>query len=186
MNEPLLDDFVVLIKLRNEYAVSLGYEDFYAYKLAVEEGMTKKELFTILILFTSRQNTGFKRFVHLKRNNQGLRKSWNFGYMIAGSFTKEEDPYYPFEEALDRWGRSFRALGIDFKGGTLTLDLLERKRKYNNGFCHWPQLVSYKEEKEFPEYLILPVMFLSVSQVKKCKVFTHFFMKEDTRTHAQY
>ncbi len=150
MSAPLLDDFVALIKLRNEYANLLGHEDFYAYKLAVEEGMTKKELFAIFDTIYDQTKYGFKEIRTLEKTKKGLRKPWNFGYMMAGSFTKEEDPHYPFEEALDRWGRSFRALGIDFKGGTLTLDLLERKGKYNNGFCHWPQLVSYKGEKRIP------------------------------------
>jgi len=30
-------------------------------------------------------------------------------------------------------------MGIKYKGSTMTLDLLDRKRKYSNGFCHWPQ-----------------------------------------------
>ena len=37
------------------------------------------------------------------------------------------------------WGRSFAAMGIQYKGATMTLDLLDRKGKYSNGFCHWPQ-----------------------------------------------
>ncbi len=150
MNGPLLDDFVALIKLRNEYANLLGYEDFYAYKLEVEEGMTKKDLFIIFDTIYDQTKYGFQEIRILEKTQKGLRKPWNFGYMIAGSFTKEEDPFYPFEEALDRWGRSFKALGIDFKGGSLTLDLLERNGKYNNGFCHWPKLVSYTGEKRIP------------------------------------
>ncbi len=57
----------------------------------------------------------------LEKDKSGLRKPWNFGYMLAGSFTKEEDPYFPFETAIDRWARSFAALGIDYKGGTLVI-----------------------------------------------------------------
>ena len=36
------------------------------------------------------------------------------------------------------WVESFGRLGIDFKGATLSLDLLDRKGKYQNGFCHGP------------------------------------------------
>ncbi len=69
---------------------------------------------------------------------------------MMGDFTKEEDPYYQFDEALIRWGKSFSALGIDLRGGSLKLDLLDRKGKYDNGFCHWPDLVRYENGKRFP------------------------------------
>jgi oligoendopeptidase F len=49
-----------------------------------------------------------------------------------------------------RWGKSFSALGIDYKKGTLQLDLLDRKGKYNNGFCHWPDSVHFKKGKRIP------------------------------------
>lgn len=80
----------------------------------------------------------------------GLRKPWNYGYMMSGDFTKEEDPYFQFEDALLRWGKSFAALGINFNGSKLQLDLIERKGKYNNGFCHWPVPVHYRNGKRMP------------------------------------
>ena len=44
----------------------------------------------------------------------------------------------PFGLALRRWIESFRRLGIQFRGATMQLDLLERPGKYQNGFCHGP------------------------------------------------
>ena len=41
--------------------------------------------------------------------------------------------------AVEQWGRSFAAMNIGYKGATMDLDLLDRKGKYSNGFCHWPQ-----------------------------------------------
>lgn len=38
------------------------------------------------------------------------------------------------------WGRTFAALGINYKGSVMTLDLCDRQGKYSNGFCHWPQV----------------------------------------------
>ena len=70
--------------------------------------------------------------------------------MMAGDFTKEEDPYFQFEDALMRWGTSFAALGVDFRGSTLELDLLERRGKYDNGFCRWPTLVQFRGNKRIP------------------------------------
>ena len=64
---------------------------------------------------------------------------WNTGYLMAGDVTKRLDPYFPFEKSVEQWGRSFAALGISYAGATMSLDLLDRKGKYSNGFCHWPQ-----------------------------------------------
>lgn len=146
--ETNVKDYITLVNLRNKYAKALGYSDFYAYKLSIEEGMTKKELFGLWNTIYEKTKYAFKDIrayekAH-KKDKPNLRKPWNFGYLMAGSFTKEEDQYFPFEEAIDRWSRSFAALGIDYQGGSLTLDLLDRKGKYNNGFCHWPQNVYYK------------------------------------------
>nr|MDQ2932863.1 M3 family metallopeptidase [bacterium] len=54
------------------------------------------------------------------------------------------------ENVLSYWGRSFAAMGIRFFGGTVTLDLLDRKGKWNNGFCHYPKLVAYPKGKRVP------------------------------------
>lgn len=53
---------------------------------------------------------------------------------------RELDPYFPFEGAVDAWARCFAALGIQYRGATMRLDLCDRPGKYSNGFCHWPQV----------------------------------------------
>lgn len=143
-------EYIELINLRNQFARSLGYEDFYAYKVYVEEGMTKKELFGIFDDIYEKTKYAFQNIRELEKTLPGLRKPWNFSYMLAGDFTKEEDQYFQFDEALIRWGKSFAALGFDFQKGRLTLDLLDRKGKWNNGFCHWPDLVRYENGKKIP------------------------------------
>lgn len=146
-----LDDFVQIINLRNEYARALGYEDFYDYKVHLDEGMTKNELFKIFDHIYEKTKYAFENIRKLEKEKPGLRKPWNFGYMMTGDFTKEEDPYFRFEDTIIRWGRSFSALGIDFRGGELKMDLLDRKGKWDNGFCHYPNLVQYdKKEKIQP------------------------------------
>ncbi|KAL7540935.1 hypothetical protein ACHAWF_006820 [Thalassiosira exigua] len=40
---------------------------------------------------------------------------------------------------VEQWGRSFAAMNISYRGAKMDLDLLDRKGKYSNGFCHWPQ-----------------------------------------------
>jgi len=144
------EEFIELVALRNEYAQILGYEDFYAYKIQTEEGMSKHELFEIFDEIYDKTKYAFAEYRNLEKDMPGLRKPWNMGYMLAGDFTKEVDQYFPFEKALDRWGRSFAAMGIKYQGGKLQLDLLSRQGKYENGFCHWPDLVHYKNGKKVP------------------------------------
>lgn len=142
-----LDEYLQLVKLLNQYARRLDYEDFYAYKIHHEEGMTKKELFGLWDEIYNKTKYAYKDLQKLAKKMPGLLKPWNFGYMLAGDFTKEEDQYYQFDDALIRWGRSFSALGLDFKKGDLMLDLLDREGKWNNGFCHYPRLVQYVNGK---------------------------------------
>src|SRR5690606_23691095 len=63
---------------------------------------------------------------------------WNLRYFMTGDISNELDPYFPFAQSFERWGRSFSALGIRYRGAELVLDLVDRKGKYENGFCHGP------------------------------------------------
>ncbi len=150
-----IDDYIETIRLRNEFARALGHDDFYAYKARIDENMTKKELFSIFEKIYDKTKYAFKDIHALekrfeKEGKPGLRKPWNFAYMMTGSFIKEEDRYFRFEDVLSRWGRSFDSLGVGFKGGSVSFDLLGRKGKYNNGFCHYPRLVSFENGKRRP------------------------------------
>ena len=145
-----IEDYIKIINGRNDFARALGYEDFYDYKIHLDEGMTKDELFSIFEKIYDKTKYAFDSIRIMERQKKDLRKPWNFGYMMTGNFTKEEDPYFQFENALNYWGKSFSSLGVDFRGGKLTLDLLDRKGKYNNGFCHYPVVVTYKNNKLIP------------------------------------
>ncbi|MHC4932405.1 MAG: M3 family metallopeptidase, partial [Planctomycetota bacterium] len=63
---------------------------------------------------------------------------WNVRYHCTGDITAEQDPYFPISRSFEHWGRSFAALGIDYNGSELILDLLDRKGKHENGFMHGP------------------------------------------------
>jgi Zn-dependent oligopeptidase len=58
------------------------------------------------------------------------------------------DPYFPFSRSFERWGRSFAALGIGYRGADLVLDLVDRKGKYENGFMHGP-VPAWRSEGKF-------------------------------------
>jgi Peptidase family M3 len=145
-----LDEYIELIGLRNAYALSLGFSDFYEYKARIDEDMTKKELFSIFDDLYEKTKHGFEKVRDMEKDMPGLLKPWNFSYMLSGDFIHEEDPYFRFENVLSYWGASFAALGIGFKGGRVQLDLLDRQGKHNNGFCHYSELVRYKKGKRMP------------------------------------
>ncbi|MEW5318707.1 MAG: hypothetical protein WDW38_009905 [Sanguina aurantia] len=63
---------------------------------------------------------------------------FNISYVLAGDTEKALDPYFPFECAVDVWARTFAALGINYQGATMKLDLCDRSGKYSNGFLHAP------------------------------------------------
>jgi len=150
LSEDCIESYIEVVNLRNQYARTLGYADFYEYKVQREDGVSKKELFDIFDTIYEKTKYAKKDIIALEKKMPGLRKPWNFGFMLAGDFVKEEDPYFQFDDALLRWGRSFAALGIDMNHGTLQLDLLDRKGKWNNGFCHWPILTDFKNGTSTP------------------------------------
>jgi hypothetical protein len=143
-------DLIELVRLRNQYAHALGYEDFYAYRLHIGEGMKKEELFAIFDDLYERTKYGFDILREMEKEQPGLRLPWNQSFMLAGDFKKKEDPYLRLGDMVRAWGQSFAALGIGYQGATLQLDLVERKGKYDNGFCHWPELVHFKDGKRVP------------------------------------
>ncbi|KAJ3377243.1 Muskelin 1, intracellular mediator containing kelch motif, partial [Entophlyctis sp. JEL0112] len=111
-----------------------------AMKLAAE-GFGKRTLFPILEKLVERsKNIRDKALSTLAKEKGELAlKPWNMGYFMSGDLSALQDPYFPFETAVNVWARSFAALGIEYSGATMTLDLCDRPGKYSNGFCHWPQ-----------------------------------------------
>ncbi|KAJ3319689.1 hypothetical protein HDV06_006105 [Boothiomyces sp. JEL0866] len=133
--------FCEIIKLRNRFARSCGYECYYDMKVTNAEGFNKKALFKILddLEVKSRPILEKARNLLAERKGKQALEPHNMTYAMAGDITKQLDPYFPFENAVDAWARSFAALGITYADATMNLDLCDRQGKYSNGFCHWPQ-----------------------------------------------
>ncbi|USD34943.1 MULTISPECIES: M3 family metallopeptidase [Vibrio] len=132
--------FIDLVKLRNQFARSLGYDNFFDYSVLKNEKMTTAELFAILDDFEQRTRqvnlTSLDKLASEK--GQNALTGYNFNYSFSGDSMRELDPYVPFSKSLRRWVESFGRLNIDYSGAELTLDLLDRQGKYQNGFCHGP------------------------------------------------
>lgn len=143
--------FPEIVRARNQMAKMLGYEDFYDYKVQQAEGFDKKTLFGILDTLEkgSRPLMEAARKSLQEEKGESALQPWNTNFFTAGDVTKKLDPYFPFAKAVERWGRSYAKLGIQYKGAEMVLDLLDRKGKYSNGFCHWPQPAWRKPDGSF-------------------------------------
>src|SRR5690606_21952106 len=138
--EMLEKGFLEIVRERNKLGRMLGYEDYYDYKVSRNEGFSKRVLFGILDDLEERTREACRKSLDALVGKAGpaAREGFNFLFLTTGDVTSQMDPYFGFEAALGRWGRSFTALGIKYRGATLTLDLLDRKGKYENGFMHGP------------------------------------------------
>ncbi len=136
----LENGFLELVKLRNRFARSLGFKSFFDYSVVKTEQMTSEQLFTILDDFEQRTRTSHQNSLDNLATEKGQQAllAHNFAYSFAGDVMRQLDPYVPFSQSLRRWVESFGRLNINYSGAELTLDLLDRKGKYQNGFCHGP------------------------------------------------
>ncbi len=144
--------FLDIVKMRNALGRMLGHEDYYAWRVAVVERMAKRDLFDTLgdlaARTAQRSREELARFA--AKHGDGALDPWNFLFLRAGKIAAELDPYFAFAPALRRWGRSFMALGVRFRGATLTLDLVDRVGKYENGFMHGPEVAFFDKGRWRP------------------------------------
>lgn len=130
-----------IVRGRNRFARMLGYEDYYEYKVRWAEGFDKATLFGFLDDLEKRtRDRAAEEIARLQREKgDDALHPWNFVYHTwGGSLAKERDRYFRFEDALERWAITFSRLGIRFRDAKVTLDLVDRKGKYENGFMHGP------------------------------------------------
>ncbi|MBI1851935.1 MAG: peptidase M3 [Planctomycetes bacterium] len=136
----LANGFLDVVRQRNRLGRMLGAEDYYDWKARRVEGLTKAQIFALLDELERATRERGRTSIDELRARVGAAQvtPWNATYLISGDVTREQDPYFPFAAAIERWGRSFAALGVDFAGADMVLDLLDRAGKYENGFMHGP------------------------------------------------
>ena len=132
--------YLAIVALRNRFARAMGYRDYFDYKVHKNEQMSPEQLFAILDDFIARTDARLHQSLAELKAAKGdaALLPHNLRYSVSGDVTRQLDPYVPFSRALKDWVESFRRLGIQYRGATLTLDLLTREGKYENGFCHGP------------------------------------------------
>ena len=136
----LENGFPKIIAERNRFARTLGFVDFYDMKVTQAEGFSKARCFEMLDGLEAATRPILDTALAKLKEDKGedALKPWNLSYALSGELSREMDPYFPFENAPEVWGRSFAAMGIRYRDTKMQLDLCDRKGKYPNGFCHWP------------------------------------------------
>ena len=129
-----------IVKKRNAFARAQGFATYFDYKVRKNEQMTTAQLFAILDDFEARTLQANTRALSELAERAGAQavQGWNLRFHISGDVTRQLDPYFSFGKSLHRWMKSFQNLGIVYRGASLQLDLIERKGKFQNGFCHGP------------------------------------------------
>jgi len=127
--------FVEIVVARNRLARKLGYCDFYDYKVQQSEGFDKRRLFELLDELTLKTDDAMRASVSaLTRDHRGMVRPWDWEHFSTGSMLQDLEPYFPFDEALGRWGRTFYGMGVRYRGARIQFDLVERAGKYSNAF----------------------------------------------------
>ncbi len=144
--------FLDLVRLRNRFARTLGYPDFFTYKLMKNEGLAVADLDGIFGPFEkATREKCFAEFARLaQEKGDAVLAPHNLLFSVMGDVTAEIDPYFPFSKSVARWGLSFWRLGIRFRNAELTLDLLDRTGKYENGFMHGPMPAYFEGDRWIP------------------------------------
>jgi hypothetical protein len=132
--------FLDIVRERNRLGRMLGYEDYYDYKVTVNEGFSKQKLFELLDELEAHTRDACLKSVEdvIETKGGAAADPWNFDYYTTGDTTAMTDPYHRFDLAVQRWGELFHTMGIRYNGANLTLDLVDRRGKYENGFMHGP------------------------------------------------
>jgi hypothetical protein len=122
--------YLDIVALRNRFARAMGYRDYFDYKVHKNEQMSPEQLFAILDDFIARTDARLHQsLAELKAaKGEAALLPHNLRYSVSGDVTRQLDPYVPFSRALKDWVESFRRLGIQYRGATLTLDLLTRRK----------------------------------------------------------
>ena len=144
----LVNGFLDIVKKRNAFARAQGFANYFDYKVQKNEQMLSAQLFKILDDFEARTRDANLRGVNDLTHKYGADATLpqNIRFRMSGDVTRQLDPYLSFGKGLQRWVQSFRNLDIAYRGATMQLDLMERKGKYQNGFCHGP-IPSFFDDK---------------------------------------
>ncbi len=132
----LASTYIDVIKARREFAAAAKFPSFYDYRTNSAEQMTSDAIFAVLDDLELNTREAARRYVEQVKEEHGADalQPWNFSFVTNGDLEAKMDPYFPFAESVKRWGQTFSALGVNFRNAELSIDLIDRQNKTQNGF----------------------------------------------------
>ena len=142
--ELIADDLVDLVKTRNEFAKSQGYENFFEYQVKEGYGVEPKELDCLLDeMYQNAKDSSLKTQMKSKAKlskafgiNPEDLMAYHYGLLTDDSPAKViNDSLKTKEQVVDITKQAYKDMGYDVDSMPVTLDLFPRKNKNTHGFC---------------------------------------------------
>ena len=142
--DSIAQELVELIKMRNEFAKTQGYENFYDYQLKEEYDVESEYLSNLLHevyenvkQFNKKLQTETKEELAQEFGiNVKDLKSYHYGLILKSNPAKEINKSLTTkEQVVEIAKQTYKNMGFDIDNMNITLDLFPRKNKNTHGFC---------------------------------------------------
>ena len=140
----IADDLVELVKMRNEFAKTQGYNNFFEYQLKEEFDVDAEYLDNLIAdVYENAKdaNRGFQattkqelsEVFDIKTNDL---KNYHYGFLLDNDPAKKvNNELKTKEQVVDIVINAYKNMGYDIDNMPITLDLFPRKNKNTHGFC---------------------------------------------------
>ena len=141
-------DLQEFVKMRNTYAKTKGYSNFFEYKLKDYFEVDLKELEDLLDNVYNKSKDLIKiKLTETKKElseffgiSEEYLKSYHYGFLTENNPEKKVNDFIKTKEQIvDIAKKTYQGMGYDIenleKNGNLTLDLFPRENKNTHGFC---------------------------------------------------
>ncbi|MCR5265552.1 MAG: M2 family metallopeptidase [Cyanobacteria bacterium RUI128] len=140
----IADDMVEFVKLRNKFAQSKGYKNYFEYTLKEVYDVDADYLQGLLDeVYTNAKGVNTKLQAENKKelaDEYGIKpedlKAHHYGLLLENNPTKGiNDALKDKEQVVDISKKAYRGMGYNVDKMPITLDLFPRKNKNTHGFC---------------------------------------------------
>lgn len=140
----IADDLVEFVKLRNEYAKSKGYKNFFEYNLKETYDVDADYLQKLLDeVHTNASGVNKKLQAENKKElaqeygiDEKDLKQYHYGLILKNNPAKDvNDALKTKEQVVEISKNAYKNMGYDIDNMPITLDLFPRKNKNTHGFC---------------------------------------------------
>lgn len=140
----IADDLVQLVKMRNEFAKTQGYDNYFDYQLKEEYDVDATRLNDLLQeVYENAKDTNKKL---QQQNKEELSKefgiapnelkAYHYGLLLDNNPEKDVNKCLKTkEQVVDISKQAYKNMGYDIDSMNVTLDLFPRKNKNTHGFC---------------------------------------------------